>query len=152
MVPMTTWNDDSLMRELADAVGQEQDVPPHRRQAAYDAFTWRTVDAELLALTHDSALTAAAAVRGADDSRTLAFSGGGLSLELEIEGTDLTGQVLQAGDGLEVTMERADGESRTARTDVSGFFVLPDATGTVRFAVKLDGVGGTLRRTEWTVL
>ena len=46
-------------------------------------------------------------------------------------------------------MERADGESRTARTDASGFFALPDASGTVRFAVEIDG---TVRHTEWVVL
>jgi hypothetical protein len=46
-------------------------------------------------------------------------------------------------------MERADGVSRTAPTDASGFFSLPDASGTVRFAVELDG---TLRHTEWVVL
>jgi hypothetical protein len=49
----------------------------------------------------------------------------------------------------EVTMERADGISRAARTDASGFFSLDGATGTVRFAVEIDG---TVRRTEWTVL
>ena len=38
---------------------------------------------------------------------------------------------------------------RTARTDASGFFALPDATGTVRFAVEIDG---TVRHTEWVVI
>ena len=46
-------------------------------------------------------------------------------------------------------MERADGESRTARLDASGFFALPDASGTVRFAVEVDGA---VRHTEWVVL
>ena len=32
---------------------------------------------------------------------------------------------------------------------VSGFFSLPDAVGTVRFAFEVDGV---VRRTEWVVL
>jgi hypothetical protein len=146
---MTSWTDDEgLMGELAAAIGQERDVPEHRRQAAYGAFAWRTVDEELLTLTHDSALQATAAVRGAEDARTLAFAGGGLSLELEVDDDTLTGQLLAGGVG-EVTMERADGVSRTARTDESGFFSLDGATGTVRFAVE---IGGTVRRTEWTVL
>jgi len=137
------------MEELATAVGQEREVPEHRRQAAYGAFAWRTVDQDLLTLTHDSALQATAAVRGPEDARTLSFAGGEMSLELEVDGATLTGQLFIPGSGGEVTMERADGVSRTARTDASGFFSLDGATGTVRFAVDVDG---HVRRTEWTVL
>ncbi len=147
---MTSWtDDDGLMDQLADALVQESDVPPHRRRAAYGAFSWRAVDEELLALVHDSALQTTAAVRGVEDARTLAFEGGGLSLELEVDDSTLTGQLLSPGGGLMVTMERADGESRTARTDASGFFTLPGASGATRFAVEVDG---TVRRTEWLVL
>ena len=66
-----------------------------------------------------------------------------------MDGSVITGQLLLPGSGGEITMERADGESRTARTDASGFFALPDATGTVRFAVEIDG---TTRHTEWVVI
>ena len=46
-------------------------VTDRQREAARAAFTWRTVDAELAELLHDSALESAA-VRGADDAaRTL---------------------------------------------------------------------------------
>ena len=147
---MTSWtNDEGLMEELAVAIGQEREVPAHHRQAAYGAFAWRTVDQDLLTLMHDSALQATAAVRGSEDARTLSFAGGDVSLELEVDGSVITGQLLLPGSGGEITMERADGESRTARTDASGFFALPDATGTVRFAVEIDG---TTRHTEWVVI
>ncbi len=147
---MTSWTDDEgLMEELARAANQEREVPDHRRRAAYAAFAWRTIDEDLMSLTHDSLLSGTAAVRGTEDARTLSFEGGGLSLELEVDGTVLTGQVLLPGSLGEVTMERADGESRTTQTDASGFFSLPDAAGTVRFAFELDGV---VRRTEWVVL
>jgi hypothetical protein len=136
------------MQDVAEAIGQERDVPDRRRQAAYGAFAWRTVDQDLLTLAHDSSLLATAAVRGDEDVRTVSFEGGGLSLELEIDGSRLAGQLL-AGDVGEVTMERADGESRSAGTDASGFFVLGDAVGTVRFVVSVDGA---VRRTEWLVL
>ena len=137
------------MDELARAVGQEPEIPAHRRHAAYDAFTWRTIDEDLMSLTHDSSMLATAAVRGPEDARTLAFEGGGLSLELEVEDGRLSGQVLQSAGGCVVTIERADGESRTARTDVSGFFALSEVSGPVRFAVDVDG---EIHRTEWTVL
>ena len=147
---MTSWtNDEGLMEELAVAIGQERDVPAHHRQAAYGAFAWRTVDQDLLTLMHDSALQATAAVRGSEDARTLSFTGGEMSLELEVDGSVITGQLLLPGSEGEVTMERADGESRTARADASGFFALPDASGTVRFAVEVDG---TVRHTEWVVI
>ena len=147
---MTSWtNDEDLMQELAVAIGQDREVPAQHRQAAYGAFAWRTVDQELLALVHDSALQATAAVRGSEDARTLSFAGGGMSLELEVDGSVVSGQVLLPGTPGEITMERADGESRTARTDASGFFSVADATGTVRFAVEVDG---TVQRTEWVVL
>jgi hypothetical protein len=151
MVSMTSWTDDEgLMEELARAAQQEREVPDHRRRAAYAAFAWRTIDEDLLSLTHDSLLSATSAVRGTEeDARTLSFEGGGLTLELEVDDSVLTGQVLPQGSLGEVTMERADGESRTTRTDASGFFSLPDAVGTVRFAFEVDGV---VRRTEWVVL
>jgi hypothetical protein len=151
MVSMTSWTDDEgLMEELARAAQQEREVPDRRRRAAYAAFAWRTIDQDLLSLTHDSLLSATAAVRGTEeDARTLSFEGGGLTLELELDDGTLTGQLLQSGGGVEVTMERADGKSRTARADVSGFFTLPDASGPTRFAVEVDGI---IRRTEWLVL
>ena len=97
---MTSWtNDEGLMEELAVAIGQEREVPAHHRQAAYGAFAWRTVDQDLLTLMHDSALQATAAVRGSEDARTLAFAGGEMSLELEVDGSVITGQLLLPGKG-----------------------------------------------------
>ena len=107
---MTSWtNDEGLMEELAVAIGQERDVPAHHRQAAYGAFAWRTVDQDLLTLMHDSALQATAAVRGSEDARTLSFAGGEMSLELEVDGSVVTGQLLLPGSGGEITMERGAG-------------------------------------------
>ncbi len=146
---MTSSMDEGLMQELARAIAQERDIPDHRRQAAYGAFAWHSVDQDLLALMHDSALQATAAVRGDEDARTLSFEGAGMTLELEVDGGTLTGQLLVAGGTANVILERADGESRTARTDASGFFMLPDVAGPVRFAVEVDGV---VRRTEWVVV
>jgi hypothetical protein len=146
---MTNWTDDEkLMEELARAEAQTRDVPPHRQQAAYGAFAWRTVDEDLLALTHDSSVLADAAVRGADDVRTLSFEGGGVSLEIEVDDGRVMGQVLQ-GLSCDVTIESSDGRSETVRADASGIFALTALSGPIRFAVEHDGV---LRRTAWIVL
>jgi hypothetical protein len=141
--------DEGLMQELVVAVAQKRDVADHRRHAAHGAFAWRTVDRDLLTLMHDSSQQATAAVRGSEDARTLAFEGAGMTLELEVYDGTLTGQLFSAGGTADVTLERADGESRAARTDASGFFSLPVVEGPVRFAVD---VAGADQRTEWVVL
>ena len=83
--------DDELLAELREAVAEADLVTDRQREAARAAFTWRTVDAELAELLHDSALEAAA-VRGADDAaRTLSFASGPLTLEVEIDGDTVHG-------------------------------------------------------------
>jgi len=144
---MMAWMDDEALMEELTRAARQGEVPDHRRQAAYGAFAWRSVDEELLALTHDSALQATAAVRGDEDARTLSFEGGDLTLELEVDDGTVAGQLL-ASVG-EVTLEQPDGERRAARTDASGFFTLSSVSGPVRFAVEVDGV---LRRTPWVNL
>lgn len=144
--------DEELMRELARALAQVDAVPEHRRAAAHGSYVWRTVDEELLALTHDSLDLADAAVRGALDVRTLGFEGNGLSLEIEVDGDRVIGQVLAAAtDGSvdEVVLESMDDEPRTSRVDASGLFSVVVPSGPVRFGVLRSG---ELRRTQWVVL
>ena len=144
----SSTDDDGLMEELARAMGQVEAVPDHRREAARAAFTWRTIDEELLALTHDSLELADAAVRGALDVRTLGFESDGLSLEVEVDGDRVVGQVLDA-DVDEVVVESVDDGSHTAPVDSSGIFSVVVPAGPVRFGVRVEGV---LRRTPWIVL
>jgi hypothetical protein len=144
----SSTDDEALMQELARAMAQEAAVPDHRREAARAAFTWRTIDEELLALTHDSLELADAAVRGALDVRTLGFESDGLSLEVEVDGDRVVGQVLDA-DVDEVVVESIDDGSQSTPVDSSGIFSVVVPTGPVRFGVRIDGV---LRRTPWVVL
>ena len=144
----SSTDDDGLMEELARAMGQVAAVPDHRREAARAAFTWRTIDEELLALTHDSLELADAAVRSALDVRTLGFESDGLSLEIEVDGDRVFGQVLDA-EVDEVVVESVDDGSQTTPVDSSGIFSVVVPTGPVRFGVRVDGV---LRRTPWIVL
>jgi hypothetical protein len=144
----SSTDDEALMQELARAMAQEAAVPDHRREAARAAFTWRTIDEELLALTHDSLDLAGAAVRSALDVRTLGFESDGLSLEIEVDGDRVFGQVLDA-DVDEVTVESVGEGSQTCPVDASGVFSVVVPAGPVRFGVQVDGV---LRRTPWVVL
>ena len=115
----SSTDDDGLMEELARAMGQVTEVPDHRREAARAAFSWRTIDEELLALTHDSLELADAAVRGALDVRTLGFESDGLSLEVEVDGDRVFGQVLDA-EVDEVVVESVEDGSQTSRSTRRG--------------------------------
>ena len=125
--------------------------PPHRQQAAYGAFAWRTVDEDLLTLTHDSALLADAAVRGVRRRAHAVLRGRRVSLELEVDDGRRHGPGAASGQrACEITIERADGESQTARADASGFFALTDA---VRArALRGRASTGRVRRTAWIVI
>lgn len=140
---MTTWddsinamNDDELLAELRAAVAEADLVTDRQREAARAAFTWRTVDAELAELLHDSALESAA-VRGTDDdARTLSFASGPLTLEVEIEGDTLRGQVV-GGAAESVIVQRSISDDHPLEIDPSGFFRLAGvAPGPVRFVVR----------------
>jgi hypothetical protein len=136
------------MEELAQAMAQVTEVPDHRREAARGAFAWRTIDEELLALTHDSLELADAAVRGTLTVRTLGFESDGLSLEIEVDGNRVIGQVLDA-EVDEIEVESVGDGLQTSRVDASGVFSVVVPTGPVRFGILVDGV---LRRTPWIVL
>jgi hypothetical protein len=140
------------MAELARALEQVTTVPPNRRLAARGSYTWRTVDEELLALTHDSLELADAAVRGDVAVRTIGFESDGLSLQIEFEGDQVFGQVLPADAGGTVdtvVVESVEDGTGTSPVDAAGVFSVVAPVGPVRFGVRVDG---GLRRTPWVVL
>lgn len=148
--------DDELMAELAAAVAESADdqVTERRRSAARTAFTWRTVDAELAELLHDSALDAGAAVRSSGDApRSLSFIRGAVTIEIEVTGSSLLGEVIDDDGGDEpatVSLQRPDADDRVTETDASGFFRFDDvAPGPVRFVVARAGWSLT---TPWATL
>jgi hypothetical protein len=155
MTAMTSWNDDdTLVRDLREAVLSERAVSDRSRAAAHAAFSWRTVDQELdelLSLAHDSSVAGAALVRSATDTdpRLLSFEGGALALELEVMGDDLVGLVVP-GRACRVTVRSAEGRSAAVEVDDSGFFSLTGVpTGTVRFEVVF---GSTQLATGWLLI
>jgi hypothetical protein len=148
---MTDWNDDdAMMAVLAAAVAEADDVTDRRREAAQAAFTWRSVDAELMDLLHDSALEAGAAVRGAGDpGRLLSFGRRDVTVELEVGAGAVSGQVLPAQDAT-VTLQGAGVDDRTVAADGAGFFRIEEVgSGPVRFVVTTSSVTLT---TAWVTL
>lgn len=146
---MSGWDDDELLRHLDDALAGT--VSDRARDDARAAFAWRTIDDDLMSLDHDSGLSHTMMVRSPATSaaRTVGFCGEGLSLEIEIDGDALMGQVLPAR-VCQVSVVPSAGETRSVDTDESGFFSLtaPPA-GPVRLIVAHDG---STQSTEWLTL
>ncbi len=71
-------------------------MPSRLADVALAAFSFRTLDAELAELTFDSLAEGAPAVRG-EGPRVLTFTGGGVTIEVELAEGRLLGQLLPAG-------------------------------------------------------
>lgn len=91
-----------LEEELRRAAARFDPVPGELLQAAVEAFTWRTIDAELAELVFDSLVDQdeMSLVRGPQLRRLLSFEAGGLTIDLEVTGTSssrgLVGQLIPA--------------------------------------------------------
>lgn len=111
--------DDDLLDELRAAVRGAGAPTAAMADAARAAFSWRTLDAELAALTHDSLVDEPAGVRGSSTGpRDLVFEGRQSSVEVARDEDCLVGQLVPAGPG-QVSLLRPDGEAD--RTDVDEF-------------------------------
>lgn len=127
------WDDDErLLEELRDALREAPQVPPRVLAAARGAFAWRTVDEdlELASLVYDSSVDEGVLVRGAPSEapRTLAFSAGELSVEIEVTGEGIIGQLVPPGPG-DVVLVTRDGPVASAVADEVGCFSLPRSGG-----------------------
>ena len=145
------WTDDELLQELRAAL-QEEPVAESAIRAAQAAFAWRTVDAELELLSLDTSdALAAALVRGDEPGaqRTFAFHGERLSVEIEIDGGGIVGQLTPPQRG-QVTLITAGGPQATAQADEVGCFTLPPpAPGPLRLDCRL---GADRFVTEWVTV
>jgi hypothetical protein len=115
-------DDDRLLDELRAALRQAGDPTPTMIAAGSAAFSWRSVDAELAALTHDSLTDAVAGVRGpAAPPRTLTFQGAQVSVELEETSSCLAGQLVPPTAG-SVALWGPEGELAAVTADDLGCF------------------------------
>jgi len=141
-------DDEALLRDLKDALADERAVTERARAAARAAFTWRTIDEELLDLAHDSE-SADLLVRGVATARVLGFRGRELTLEVEFDRGQLTGQVIP-GRVCQVSVVTPTGNRWEVQSDESGVFTRPlDVSGPVRFVLD---VGGHTQGTAWVIL
>jgi hypothetical protein len=128
--------------ELLDLLGQVLDrtdpVPPDAVAAARSA-DWATLDAELAELTFDSLLDERTVALRDDegDVRSLAYTAGDRTVELDLTAEEIVGRVEPAGD---VPVEVVQGSGRRqVRVDDLGRFRAPVGPGPVRLQLSLPG-------------
>lgn len=146
------WGDDeALLEDLREALRPLPSPPPDVVAAAKSLYTWRTVDAELAALVYDSDLDDALLTRLRSDAaggRTLVYEVPGLSVELDVSGGGLVGQVLPP-QPLDVEVQVPSGTGSRVEVDELGrFLVAPVPAGPVR--LRCHTAEGLHFTTPWT--
>jgi hypothetical protein len=121
-------SDDDLLASLREALAAREAVPPEFVAAAKNAYTWHSIDAELARLAYDSSREPAAGLRSESASiRALSFVSARLSIEVEITGDTLLGQLIPAQPG---TVEiHALGATVTVPVDEAGCFTVEPKPG-----------------------
>jgi hypothetical protein len=117
-------DDEVILAALRQAMRNRQAVPPEWVAAAKNAFAWRNIDAELALLTYDSTQGSAAAAPTRAESasiRALTFSSPRLTIELEVTGDSLLGQVVPAQAAV-IEVETRDGVRASIPSDEVGCF------------------------------
>jgi hypothetical protein len=149
-----SWDDEAdLLADLSAALAEATQVPEDFLVAARGALAWRDVDVDLALaeLTFDSAQDEALATRSRGDvARTLAFDGGGFSVEIEVTGAGITGQVTPAVPAGITCQTAVGGEVAETTTDSVGCFVLAaPSAGPMRLRLR---AGGRTVATTWVCL
>jgi len=150
---MDANHDEDLLAELAAAHRSLDEADLARAsRAGKAAFALGALDEELslASLVYDSVLDEELALARADTAtRTLTFESATCSIELEVTGDRIVGQVVPSGSG-SVTAEFGDGRSVTAVTDSLGCFEL-SAPHAGRFRLRVRA-GTWALVTEWAAL
>lgn len=135
-------HDLALLGDLREVLEQLDPVPPEVVSAARSAWTWRTLDAELAELAHDSALEPGAGVRGHAGPRLLTFEAPSLTVVVEVTETGSTrrllGQLVEPRPA-EVQCRHAGGSTRTSADELGRFLVEDVSAGPVSFVCSIEG-------------
>jgi hypothetical protein len=144
-------SDDSLLTALQQALSAREAVPPDFVAAARNAYAWHTIDAELARLTYDSSQELAAGLRSESASiRALSFISARLSIEVEITGDTLLGQLIPAQQGT-VEVYALDGSVAIVAVDEAGCFAVEPKPGSP-FRLRCHAGPQTDVLTGWVTL
>ncbi|MEV4534134.1 hypothetical protein AB0J82_09905 [Asanoa sp. NPDC049518] len=141
-------NDAEIVAALAEARRAAAEVPERIREIGRSAYAWRTVDAELAALSADT--DAAVGTRAEPAAvRALTFAARDLTIEVEVTDDALHGQVVPPRPG-EIELRDRTGVVAVARVDELGWFVLgPVPRGMFRLHLR---AGDAVVVTEWITI
>jgi hypothetical protein len=150
MEPLTP-EEERLLADLKDALLAAQHPQAELMVAnAQDAFGYLTMEDELARLVYDSMRESepVGSARAADTSRMMVFECEAMTMEMEIRGSDILGQIGPPGPAT-VILETSDGDMREVRADDLGCFTarVADPAGPLRFRVSRPGSSAI---TEWT--
>jgi hypothetical protein len=145
-------DDDRLLELLSQALEQQNPLTERAREGAYAALTWRTVDAELAALSYDSAMELSTGARSDEVARQLTFATDSLEIEIMVaaEGPRLVGQLVPPSVAA-VTLTRGGEVLETTSDDLGRFGFDLTGAGPTRISVA-RGPGQPAVETEWVVL
>jgi hypothetical protein len=147
------WDDEQLLAALGEAMRARQAVPDWFIETAKSAYAWHNIDAELAQLTYDSSrdTEVMAAVMRAETAsiRALTFTSPHVSLELEVTGNSLVGQVIPARAGTLETHTKAG--VTTSPVDEIGCFAV-DPVPASPFRLRYRTTDGIDVLTGWVTL
>ena len=145
--------DEGLLAHIRKGLLESDPPPSDVADFAKAAFSWRNVDAEIAAITYDSAVEgASASVRSATAVRLLSFAVEGVSIEVEYDQSDrrLIGSVTPPAT-VRVELQTPDSRS-SAESDTAGRFEFAEVgEGPMRLVAILEARSEPVV-TEWTIL
>jgi hypothetical protein len=146
----SSWSaDGELLGALGEALAEARDVPRRFVEAGKAAYTWFTIDAELAALTYDSAGAAGrtagltepepAATRALPratrpnpaELRSMSFTSTRLKIEIEVAADALRGQIVPPQQG-EIEVQTAGRPQRITVDELGWFVIRPVPPGAFR--------------------
>ena len=145
------WDDEQLLAALREAMRAREAVPAGFVETGRSAYAWHNIDAELAQLTYDSRREPALGLRSETASiRALTFTSAHLSLELEVTGDALLGQIIPLRSGTLEIQTRA-GATTTTPVDEIGCFAI-DPIPDVPFRLRCRTADGADVLTGWITL
>jgi hypothetical protein len=152
---LESWDDDQLLAALGDAIRARQAVPDAVVEMGKGVYAWHHIDAELALLTYDSSRAQdrdqTAGMRSeAASIRALTFTSPRLSLELEVTGDALLGQIIPPRAGTLDTQTTAGVTASTEVDEMGCFAVTPIPASP--FRLRCQTVDGADVLTGWISL
>jgi hypothetical protein len=142
MASPSSNEDEALLARIREATADAGPLRDAIRRVARSAFATRVGDPDrlLARLSYDSLVDGAGSVRDATagDRRVVTFDAATLSVEIEISGERLLGQVVPPAP-VEVEMVTPDGPLEATSADTYGCFTLAaPGPGAVRFSCRTE--------------